>query len=170
MHNTPHTEATKAKISATKGGWSKHDVATLVNLYPTATTTELMAIFPSRTREAIWNKAHRLGIQLPRGTKLVGRTGENHPTWKGGPKAAAKRGYLRRRAWMGGSGKGTRDGLMRYHVLIRDAGICQLCGLFVEDPGDLSWDHRVALVNGGEHTEENLQIAHFACNCKKGTS
>ncbi len=56
----------------------------------------------------------------------------------------------------------------------RDNGLCGVCG----DDIDLSlaWPHRlsvtvdhvVALANGGTHEPDNVQLAHAACNSRKG--
>ena len=56
----------------------------------------------------------------------------------------------------------------------RDGWICRVCG----EPVDrtLEWphvmsaslDHRVPIAAGGTHTRDNVQLAHFACNARKG--
>jgi hypothetical protein len=56
----------------------------------------------------------------------------------------------------------------------RDKWICQICGLKVDSrlkyphPKSASLDHRIALSNGGSHTEDNVQLAHLGCNSSKG--
>src|SRR5262245_38985411 len=51
-------------------------------------------------------------------------------------------------------------------VWSRDRGICQICGEPVtRDECEL--DHKVAMINGGEHRLSNLQIAHMSCNRRK---
>lgn len=58
-------------------------------------------------------------------------------------------------------------------VFERDGWICQLCGepvdqmLAYPDPMSRSVDHRVALINGGEHSYANVQLAHLVCNVRK---
>ena len=53
---------------------------------------------------------------------------------------------------------------LRRHIILRDAGICALCGL----PGADSVDHRTALIDGGHPTDPaNLQAAHLSCNVRK---
>lgn len=47
-------------------------------------------------------------------------------------------------------------------------GACGICGEDV-DPFDFHVDHIVALGRGGHHNYENTQIAHPACNLRKGT-
>jgi 5-methylcytosine-specific restriction endonuclease McrA len=52
-------------------------------------------------------------------------------------------------------------------VLERDDGVCGICGGDV-DPLDFHVDHVVALANGGGHSYGNVQLAHPACNMRKG--
>ena len=66
-------------------------------------------------------------------------------------------------------------------IVLRDNGICQLCGEKV-DWNDYTVvkgkkcsfgryptiDHKVALANGGLHSWDNVQLAHFSCNSSKG--
>lgn len=51
-------------------------------------------------------------------------------------------------------------------IIRRDAGRCGICGEQVVE-SDRSFDHIVPLSRGGSHTEDNLQLAHFLCNCRK---
>lgn len=61
-------------------------------------------------------------------------------------------------------------------LIKRDKGICQLCGLPVDDK-DIenghakglypSLDHIIPLSKGGTHTWNNVQLAHMACNSGK---
>lgn len=50
----------------------------------------------------------------------------------------------------------------------RDTGLCGICGLFVEVQ-EQSLDHIVPLAHGGTHEPDNVQLAHRACNSRKGT-
>lgn len=62
------------------------------------------------------------------------------------------------------------------NVFMRDKGICQICGKPC-DWDDHRWgnfgplyptrDHVVALANGGEHSWDNIQLAHAICNSIK---
>jgi 5-methylcytosine-specific restriction endonuclease McrA len=57
------------------------------------------------------------------------------------------------------------------YLVERDHGICGICDLPVDqDRGPMrpSIDHIVSLSNGGEHVTENLQLAHYRCNLRKG--
>jgi 5-methylcytosine-specific restriction endonuclease McrA len=61
-------------------------------------------------------------------------------------------------------------------LLHRDGRACQLCGQLVRTeesvPHPLSptIDHVIPLSRGGHHTRANVQLAHFACNVKKGAN
>lgn len=50
----------------------------------------------------------------------------------------------------------------------RENGICQLCGNAVIR-NETTMDHKIPLSRGGEHSKENLQLAHRSCNSSKGT-
>jgi len=54
-------------------------------------------------------------------------------------------------------------------VYNRDMGICQLCFTGVSRD-TMSLDHIVPLIHGGEHSYNNIQLAHISCNSKKGAS
>ena len=49
----------------------------------------------------------------------------------------------------------------------RDGDNCYLCGLFLS-VHEMTFDHIVPLVRGGEHTASNLRLAHRSCNSRKG--
>lgn len=57
--------------------------------------------------------------------------------------------------------------VFRATVYGRDMGLCQICGLMVED-GEFSLDHRIPLFKGGEHSYANCRTSHASCNFKKG--
>lgn len=57
----------------------------------------------------------------------------------------------------------------------RHGWICALCGDFVTVepgtpacPGGATVDHILPIVAGGEHVWENVQLAHWSCNLRKG--
>ena len=67
-----------------------------------------------------------------------------------------------------------------HQLFVRDKGICQICGGMcdwndIEDFGTYkvvggkypSRDHIVPIAKGGEHSWENIQLAHFSCNSRK---
>lgn len=61
----------------------------------------------------------------------------------------------------------------RAEVFERDGWKCQLCRKRVDpvlahpDPLSASLDHVVPIVDGGEHTMANVQLAHLRCNLSK---
>ena len=58
----------------------------------------------------------------------------------------------------------------------RDHWRCRICGGLAarwrkhRDPFSATLDHVVPLVKGGPHTRENVQLAHMACNSRKGAA
>lgn len=66
------------------------------------------------------------------------------------------------------------DEIIDHEVFERDRWICQLCGEPVSpecrwpDPLSPSIDHIVPLSMGGEHSIDNVQLAHLGCNSRKG--
>jgi 5-methylcytosine-specific restriction endonuclease McrA len=56
----------------------------------------------------------------------------------------------------------------------RDAGRCQLCrkpvhkALRYPHQGSATLDHIIPITKGGQHTSENVQLAHARCNKSKG--
>ena len=52
-------------------------------------------------------------------------------------------------------------------VMRESDGNCALCGLPME-PQEMSLDHIIPLSMGGNHTYENVQVAHISCNAAKG--
>jgi len=58
----------------------------------------------------------------------------------------------------------------------RDKWICGICGKVVDkklrypDPMSKSIDHIKPLSKGGQHTPDNVQLAHLRCNLSKGAS
>lgn len=52
-------------------------------------------------------------------------------------------------------------------VAERDRWICYLCDEVVGE-ADVALDHIVPLVRGGEHSEDNVALAHRRCNLSKG--
>jgi 5-methylcytosine-specific restriction endonuclease McrA len=49
-------------------------------------------------------------------------------------------------------------------VILRDGGICHLCGM----PGATTADHMIPRKLGGPDTLDNLRAAHVDCNGRKG--
>ena len=57
--------------------------------------------------------------------------------------------------------------IYRQVVYERDEGHCGICYRKV-DPHDFHLDHVVPLARGGEHSYDNIQLAHPRCNIRKG--
>ena len=61
-------------------------------------------------------------------------------------------------------------------VLARDDWTCGICGDPIDPtlrhpaPGSATVDHVIPLVEGGPHSLENTQAAHYTCNCRKSDS
>lgn len=54
----------------------------------------------------------------------------------------------------------------RAYVIARDGSRCHICGRKVRSD-ELHLDHLVPLSKGGDHTSENLRVAHAACNIRR---
>lgn len=63
--------------------------------------------------------------------------------------------------------KGYVSGSMRYNVLKRAKGRCELCGVKAETKA-LEVDHIVPRSKGGSDTEANFQALCYSCNANKG--
>lgn len=67
--------------------------------------------------------------------------------------------------------------ITKEYLIERDENTCQICGGLC-DITDKRWghtgplapsiDHIIPLVRGGDHTDENTQLAHLVCNISKG--
>lgn len=70
-----------------------------------------------------------------------------------------KRYKLRREGW--------EVGQVDYlEILIRDNFVCHICGTDVE-PDDIHFDHVIPLSKGGQHSTDNIHVAHSRCNIRK---
>lgn len=58
--------------------------------------------------------------------------------------------------------------LDRWLIARRDGWVCGICSEHVSPDEMWSIDHIVPLARGGSHSYENVQLAHFDCNTKKG--
>lgn len=56
----------------------------------------------------------------------------------------------------------------RAEIILRDNGICHLCGKQPSE-ADLTIDHVIPLFRGGSHTKANMRVACRKCNSRKGT-
>lgn len=92
--------------------------------------------------------------------------------WKKDNPDQARALETRRRALMWSNGPAE---IIKFsEVYHRDGGVCQLCFHNVEkdlaypDPWYGTIDHIQPLSKGGQHTYENVQLAHLSCNSRKG--
>lgn len=80
--------------------------------------------------------------------------------------------YHKRRALKAGSTAG--PAFSNQDVFERDGWVCGLCDepvspdVLYPDPMSASLDHVVPLSLGGAHSLENVQLAHWSCNVRKG--
>ena len=68
--------------------------------------------------------------------------------------------------WIGKSDDAKAPPRVRQRVLDSANGKCGICGLPI---GQKRWeaDHKIAIINGGENRESNLQPAHRPCHLDK---
>lgn len=65
------------------------------------------------------------------------------------------------------------DRFTRDQILERDNWICGICNESINrslkwpDPGYATVDHIIPLAKGGMHSMQNVQAAHYRCNCSK---
>ena len=59
------------------------------------------------------------------------------------------------------------EDVSRDEIAERDGHTCHICGLWVS-VHEMTLDHVVPLIKGGEHTKENIKLAHGECNSRKG--
>lgn len=73
-----------------------------------------------------------------------------------------------------------RDPISLKRLYLRDGGICQICHKKIKwelqrngpggpDPMSATRDHIIPVSCGGDHSWENVRLAHFSCNCQRGT-
>ncbi len=55
-------------------------------------------------------------------------------------------------------------------LINKNGAICAICGRQIDNMKDCTIDHIIPISKGGRTTVENCQLAHFACNQKKGNS
>ena len=86
-------------------------------------------------------------------------------------KLSKKRKRTRHRARLHAA---AREPYSLWEIATRDRHICGLCGdkvnmaLVVPDLKAPTIDHIIPLAKGGDDTKINVQLAHFACNSRKG--
>lgn len=95
--------------------------------------------------------------------------GPKHWGWKGGYKQSREsrsEHEARRRARIAGAE--VVEPTSRGEIIQRDRSICHLCGELVP-ADDIHIDHIVPLSRGGNHSADNVAVAHSMCNMRKGS-
>lgn len=83
--------------------------------------------------------------------------------------AACQRTHLRRRGL-----RRKQDQIPLNEIYLRDRGRCLLCGdrvrvdLVSPHPRSATLDHIIPISKGGKHQRQNVQLAHYGCNSRKG--
>lgn len=62
------------------------------------------------------------------------------------------------------------DHIERRPLAVRDHWRCGICCGRIETLDEATIDHIVPLSRGGQHVWSNVQIAHAACNARKGNA
>ena len=57
---------------------------------------------------------------------------------------------------------------IRQCLIAKHGMVCALCGKPIESESELTVDHIIPRAMGGSTTYENCQLAHKACNFRKG--
>lgn len=84
--------------------------------------------------------------------------------WEQRLKRRRQRGSDRRRARLAAA---TVNGRVdRHEIILRDKSTCWICGQKCE-PHEIHLDHVIPLSKGGEHSPENVRVAHDRCNLAK---
>ena len=93
--------------------------------------------------------------------------GEPNPVWDERRRANYELRRARKKT------NGPVEKFLNVEVFERDDWLCGLCGEQVDkdlmwpDPMSASLDHIIPLSRGGEHTLDNVQLAHLVCNIRK---
>lgn len=181
----PMLDETKRKLAAVNGWWTGDELAVLKASYATLYIDQLQELLPGRSRGAIFLKAQKTGLSKSGDPSLSGPekirqalkgriTGARNPHWNGGVRQSDKRTPLEhaarsaeKRAKLFGA---YSEPVSLDAVIARDGMVCRICGSEVAAGKlrELSFDHIVPLSKGGTHTEDNIQVAHFVCNQRKG--
>ena len=69
--------------------------------------------------------------------------------------------------WIGATDDSPVPPRVRARVWFRDKGTCQCCGTLIMAGMDWQVDHRIAIANGGENRESNLQVLLASCHKDK---
>jgi 5-methylcytosine-specific restriction endonuclease McrA len=101
---------------------------------------------------------------------MVVRHGRRFCSRECAKRATTARKHLRRRGL-----RRKQDTIPLGEIYLREKGRCGLCHQRVPvrlkppHPRSATLDHIVPLHEGGKHVRENVQLAHYGCNSRKGT-
>lgn len=141
------------------------------------TDRELIEESQTMTRSEIAEKHHMCICNVDRKLHRLGIKCVPEHRWCGTKRFQG--GKHRQRIEAAGFGAEYEDGITLKRVMIRDGGICKLCG----KPVDITdrngkgignkyptVDHIIPINNGGSHTWKNVQLAHMICNAHKNAA
>lgn len=141
------------------------------------TDQELIEESKTMTRSEIAEKHHMCICNVDRKLHRLGIKCVPEYRWCGTKRFQG--GKHRQRIEAAGFGAEYEDGITLKRVMIRDGGICKLCG----KPVDITdrngkgignkyptVDHIIPIDNGGSHTWKNVQLAHMICNAHKNAA
>lgn len=70
-------------------------------------------------------------------------------------------------SWRGATDDAAIPDRVKVRLIMKSEGYCAICGIKILATKDFDFDHKVALINGGEHAEANLQVVHRWCHKTK---
>jgi 5-methylcytosine-specific restriction endonuclease McrA len=122
-----------------------------------------------RARSQAWKVANRDRAnerERARYARATGKFRSKHKAWSSKNREWYRAKDARRRA----QSMATKIGKIDFKKLLREFdGLCGICRSPLDVSVDLyHFDHIIPLAAGGSHTTGNIQIAHAACNLKKG--
>lgn len=69
--------------------------------------------------------------------------------------------------WKGATDNAAIPNRVKVRLIMRAEGVCASCGIKILATKDFEFDHIKALINGGTHSEDNLQVVHSWCHKEK---